>query len=191
MGFPRLQQLVYLTDLETYLNTSRPMADLRWILTASGPTSPTLSRSCSGLLTDASELEGDATRPRDRGDASRKERRRLVVDASRLPRDLTPLDEQQTRAVDMVARIAFDAGDRQLRRIVGATTPMRFHRLVSDVAGFDVRLPLDWTSMTDPRLVGARRISRVATVEGSARFRLRQVEEFQPLVARALEHLRA
>ena len=174
----RLEQLVYLTDLETYLTGGRSLTGLPWVLTAHGPKSAAMRRSLF-------RLDGPIVVQRMQTESRRGGNWRVTSGPSAL--DLPRLDENGDRAVSLVAETTVSLPPRRLKAVIDATTPMRFYRLTASMRGHEVSVPLDWAIMTEPRLLSVGpRSTEPRDLEADAAIRQRELHEFDPLVARAL-----
>ena len=140
----RLHKLLYLADLEHYLETGRTITDATWVREKYGPMT-------KAMLPSLGEMKGHETEDEKRQTNSGRE----VHEVRRgpAPRFEPQLSEDAIQVLERILALMSRLTDDEVKRLAYATTPMPIEIEERRRGTKLIDTPIDFHRMTDPRAI--------------------------------------
>ena len=172
----RLHKLLYLIDLEHFLEHGRTLTAAPWVREKYGP----MTKAMLPSLRDMAEHEiAEVTV------STLKGRRLRLISPGPAPRFKPNLDRDQLQTVERVLRMTAHLSDDEVRAIAYRTTPMRYVAELERREGHElVDTPLEFGRMAEPRVVAEP--DEAVDMEARSASQRDALAAFGPLIGRAL-----
>jgi uncharacterized phage-associated protein len=172
----RLHKLLFLADLEYFLEHGQTMTEAPWVREKYGP----MNRAMLPALKAMSEHEVDQEEH-----GTRQGRTVHVIRKGRDPRFGAALDEARAQVLDRVLSMTARLSDDEVKALAYSTTPMRVLEGWERHEGRKLlNTPIDFKRLSDPTEIEVP--DEVPDLEARARERMEILEAMRPFIERAL-----